>query len=260
MLPSRLARTWNLDSLVRDTHTPRFKAVLFDFGGTLDADGIPSVGQFLHAYRLAGGYRTADEFETIFRESDRQLAEHPAIRTFGFRDTVAAQSRLLAALVSNNEQLDPTRIAATIYDDVRGAVTRNRHVLQALKASGIRSAVVSNFTGNLASWLAELDLASVIDLVIDSAVVGVRKPDPAIFRLALEQLHVLPAQALMVGDNPFADIRAAAEIGMATCWLAPLARPVPVGCTPTFRIARLSDLLAQLEVAPVGALVVPCTG
>lgn len=245
---------------MRDTRAPRFKAVLFDFGGTLDADGIPSVGQFLHAYRVAGGHRSADEFETIFRESDRQLAEHPAIRALGFRDTVAAQSRLLAALVSNDEQVDPTRIAATVQDDVRTAVSRNRHVLRALKASGIRTAVVSNFTGNLARWLAELDLASFVDLVIDSAVVGVRKPDPAIFRLALEQLHVEPSQALMIGDNPSADIRAAADIGMATCWLAPSTRPAPDGCTPTFRIARLSDVLAQLEVAPDGALVVPCTG
>jgi FMN phosphatase YigB (HAD superfamily) len=63
----------------------------------------------------------------------------------------------------------------------------------------------------------------------------------------------------MVGDNPFADIRAAASLGMSTCWLAPLARAVPEGCSPTFRISRLSELLAQLQLAPFSSASAPCT-
>jgi FMN phosphatase YigB (HAD superfamily) len=80
--------------------------------------------------------------------------------------------------------------------------------------------------------------------------VGFRKPDPRIFTRALEALGVQASSALMVGDNPFADIRGAAGAGMSTCWLAPLTRAVPEGCEPTFRIESLRELPDLLQRAP----------
>jgi putative hydrolase of the HAD superfamily len=234
-------------SRASDSSGPRFRAVLFDFGGTLDADGEPAVAQFLRGYRAAGGHHTRADFEENFRESDRQLAADPAIRTAGFRHTVDAQSRVLAALVADSERVDPTTIAGTVCDAVVAIAKRNARILATLRARGIRTAVISNFTGNLELCLAELGLASVLDVTVDSAIVGIRKPDPEIFTLALDRLGVAPANALMVGDNPFADVRPAAALGISTCWLAPPSRSVPEGCTPTFRIASLSELLGCLD-------------
>lgn len=237
----------------------RFDAVLFDFGGTLDAEGEPAVEQFFRAYRAAGGQRSAREFEPIFRDSDRQLAADSATRTRGLRDTLLEQTRLVAAL-AGDAKLDAAAMAAAVHAAVRAAADRNIAVLRTIRERGMRIGVVSNFTGNLDRCLAELGIAPLVDVVIDSAVVGVRKPDPTIFGLALQQLGVGAPRALMVGDNPFADICAAASLGMSTCWLAPLARPLPDGCAPTIRIARLTDLLAHLDVARTGSLVAPCTG
>jgi len=222
---------------------PRFLAALFDFGGTLDADGEPAVDQFFHAYRTAGGGRTDAEFDAIFRESDRRLAADPRIATAGFRDTVEIQSRVIAHLVRESEHIDPLSIAQTVYGRVVPIATRNAGILGALQTLGVRTGVISNFTGNLQQCLAELGLAAVIEVVIDSALVGTRKPEPRIFQLALDRLGVVAGDALMVGDNPFADIEAAAALGLATCWLAPMSRPVPEGRTPTFRIESLSALL-----------------
>lgn len=243
---------------MNDGRTARFAAVLFDFGGTLDADGDPSIEQFRRAYRQAGGQRSDCDFESVFRESDRRLAADAKTRSLGFRDTVTAQSRLLVWLMRHTERLDALQIAATVVEAARSAAERNLLVLQALRTRGILTAIVSNFTGNLDHCVVELGLAPAIDLIVDSAVVGVRKPDPAIFALALQQLHVDARHALMVGDNPFADIRAASALGISTCWLAPLARMAPDGCPSTFRIARLVDLLARLEIAEAAA-VAPCT-
>jgi HAD superfamily hydrolase (TIGR01509 family) len=245
---------------VGDSRTSRFLAVLFDFGGTLDADGEPAVDQFFRAYRAVGGRRDAEEFTMIFRESDRQLASDPAIGTLGFRETVKAQSRLLARLMGDVSSVDAAHMAKLVGEDAVAAAQRSARTLEALHARGIRTGIVSNFTGNLGQCLADLGLASAVDVVIDSAVVGVRKPERAIFLLALERVGVEPNRALMVGDNPFADIQAAAALGMSTCWLAPLSRAVPDGCAPTFRIARLSDLLVHLQAAPTSAKDLRCTG
>jgi putative hydrolase of the HAD superfamily len=219
---------------------PRVNAVLFDFGGTLDADGEPSGAQFFRAYHASGGSLTAAAFDPVFRESDRLLADHPSIRRLGFRDTILTQSRLLAELLPDAEEI---AIATAVHDPAVAIASRNAGILRVLRDRGIRIGVVSNFTGNLDRCLRELGLAPLIDAVLDSAVAGVRKPVPEIFTRALDQLGVPAERALMVGDNPFADIMAAAEAGMATCWLAPLTRAVPPGCAPTFRITRLTDLV-----------------
>jgi putative hydrolase of the HAD superfamily len=230
-----------------DAPAPRFDAVLLDFGGTLDADGEPAVEQFHRAYRTAGGRRSGDEFDRVFRESDRQLAAHSGIARLGFRDSVEQQSRLIAALVSGNERVDASAMAGMVHAAACATAERNVRILEQLRDRGMRTALVSNFTGNLARCVAELGLAHVFDAIVDSAVVGVRKPDARIFTIALERLGVGPSRALMVGDNPYADIGGAAAAGIATCWLAPLARAVPEGCAPTFRIARLGELMDHLE-------------
>ena len=244
---------------IRGSRSTRFNAVLFDFGGTLDADGVPAVEQFFRAYRDAGGRTRGENFEVLFRESDRLLAGDPAIRTRGFRDTVHEQSRLLTAL-AGDAHLDPDAIAGLVHGAARVAAERNAVLLRALRDRGLRLGVISNFTGNLDRCVTELGLAPLVDVIIDSAIAGVRKPDAAIFRLALEHLGVDARRALMVGDNPFADIRAAASLGMSTCWLAPPDRFVPDECVPTYRIERLADLVHLIDASSAGALAAPCTG
>jgi HAD superfamily hydrolase (TIGR01549 family) len=227
-----------------------YAAVLFDFGGTLDADGTPTLDQFLRAYRSAGGVRSAGEFEVIFRESDRQLAADPVTRGLGFQEMVAAQSRLLARLTHDSERVDADQIAASVHDAAAAIAARNLEMLRRLRVSRFQLAAVSNFTGNLARCLSDLNLAPMFEAIVDSAVVGVRKPDSRIFNLALEQLGVSASRALMVGDNPFADIGPAEALGMGTAWLAPLSRPAPPGCAPTFRIESLPELMSQLDPSP----------
>lgn len=223
------------------------RAILFDFGGTLDADGLPSVGQFSAAYRAEGGERDAEAFAGAFRGSDHELAALAHIAGLAYTATVDAQVALLAARLPEDAGVDWRAVSARVIAAARSTAARNRPVLQALRARA-RLGVVSNFTGNVDRCLDELGLLDLFDTVTDSAVVGHVKPDPEVFRIALRALDVPPANALMVGDNPFADVRAAAALGMATCWLAPLDRPVPDECTPTYRITHLPELITALGV------------
>jgi putative hydrolase of the HAD superfamily len=93
-------------------------------------------------------------------------------------------------------------------------------------------------------------LADHLDLLIVSGEVGVAKPDPAIFRLALEQLEVSASQALFVGDSPEYDLRGAAAAGLAFVWMNAGGQELPDGLArPLATIGRLGELIGILGVA-----------
>lgn len=217
--------------------------VLFDFGGTLDADGIHWSPRFHAAYRAAGGSLDRPSFDELFKQSDRALARLPGIRQFGFHDTVAWQARLVLEFVPDGRRIDPNRVAAAFHAEACRTVQRNRPVLERL-ARRYRLGVLSNFTGNLDPCLRELGLTGLFQVVSDSTLVGATKPDPRIFTESLAALGVPADRAWMVGDNFDADIRPAAQLGMRTCWITAPERGVPPQAreAPTARIARLPDV------------------
>jgi HAD superfamily hydrolase (TIGR01549 family) len=91
-----------------------------------------------------------------------------------------------------------------------------------LRAHGVPVAVVSNSEGQLQELFDKLGLGGVFDLVIDSHHVGVEKPDPRIFALALEQLGVAAGDALHLGDTFATDVVGARAAGMRTALIDPL--------------------------------------
>jgi FMN phosphatase YigB (HAD superfamily) len=213
--------------------------VLFDFGGTLDADGVYWSPRFHAAYRAAGGALDFTAFDPVFKATDEALARLPEIRTLGFRDAIGAQARLLAARLP--DRVDVEGMTERLHTDAIAIVNRNRPVLARL-GQRYRLGIVSNFTGNLQPCLEELDLARLFTVVSDSTIVGWSKPDARIFAHTLAALEVPAQRAWMVGDNFEADIRGAANLGMQTCWLAPAERVAPDGPAPTARIHRLPDV------------------
>jgi FMN phosphatase YigB (HAD superfamily) len=213
--------------------------VLFDFGGTLDADGVYWSPRFHAAYLAAGGSLDFTAFDPLFKATDDALARLPDIRTLGFRAAIRAQARLLAARLPDH--VDAEGMAERLHADAVAVVARNRPVLERL-GRRYRLGIVSNFTGNLEPCLEELDLAKLFTVVSDSTVVGWSKPDARIFVHTLAALRAPAQRAWMVGDNFEADIRGAASVGMRTCWLASTDRVAPDGLAPTARIPRLPDV------------------
>ena len=96
-----------------------------------------------------------------------------------------------------------------------------REALQRLRAAGFRLGVVSNSEGTVEAMLESVGLRPLLDTVVDSAVVGVVKPDPRIFQIALDRLDVAAAEAVMVGDSPSADVAGARAVGARAVLLDP---------------------------------------
>lgn len=94
-----------------------------------------------------------------------------------------------------------------VHDDVEPAMRR-------LKARGMALGVISNWDRRLVGLLDGLGLGELLDTVVSSADVGLRKPDPRIFELACERLGVRPQEAAHVGDHHYADVLGAQTAGM----------------------------------------------
>src|SRR5439155_6795742 len=104
------------------------------------------------------------------------------------------------------------------WDPARQTAANTPALLEALRARGLKLALVSNAFDP--GWLLHRDLeqmglADRLDFAVFSSEVGKRKPHPAIFERALEALGVQPGSALFVGDRLYEDIRGAGEVGMA---------------------------------------------
>jgi len=94
-----------------------------------------------------------------------------------------------------------------VFDDVLP-------VMEKLRQSGLRMAVVSNFAPALPRILSDKGIASYVDPIIVSTLVGFEKPDPRIFRHALELTGLRPDQVLYVGDHEINDVWAPAQVGI----------------------------------------------
>ncbi len=117
-------------------------------------------------------------------------------------------------------------------------------LLAALDRAGVPWGVVTNGAETQYLKLRRLGLEGRGRCVVVSEVVGVHKPDSAIFRLAAGHLGVEPARILFVGDHPRKDVVGAAGVGMATAWLRRgRAWPVDLAETPpTHEIDALAEL------------------
>lgn len=121
-------------------------------------------------------------------------------------------------------------------------------ILQALRGSYRLGLITNGPTLIQQAKIERLGLVDLLDVLLISEEVGVAKPDPRIFALALERLRVAPSQALFVGDSPEHDLRGAAAAGVDVVWLNRHGGELPAGLpAPLATIARLDELLPLLQ-------------
>ncbi len=216
------------------------KAVLFDAGNTLlflDHDRMAAavgavLGVPLDPQRLAGaaGYaaRAAERARGIDRDRARVYLEAlfagagvPAARMGDVGDCLRrlhGEGHLWCRLAPGT-----------------------REALDRLRAGGLRLGVVSNSDGRVEEALIAAGLRDCFDVVLDSALLGVEKPDPAIFLAALGALGVAPSDALYVGDLYDVDVVGARAAGMEAVLLVPDAAGPGPDCRRFTSISALAD-------------------
>jgi putative hydrolase of the HAD superfamily len=146
-------------------------------------------------------------------------------------------------------QLVPMLRGARASDLWSSVMPRVPESLAALKALGLRLAVVSNSDGTVEQMLRSVSLLDYLDAVIDSAVVGYEKPDPRIFEHALGRVGADPATTLHVGDLYDADVVGARRAGLHALLLDPFGDWTPIDCDTIPEVSALATALARARGA-----------
>lgn len=195
-----------------------FDAVLFDFGGVF----TPSPFQVLRDAAADLGIPPEVAVATCFGGYD-QDTDHPWHRLE--RGEVSAQEALvaIAAIAAESSyHIDPIAIlrrglgsGGLIRDDVV-------EVVRQVRGHGLKTAIVTNNIKEYsASWRALIPVDELFDLVIDSCEVGMRKPDPRIFQLTLDQLGGIPSRRAAFLDDAPGNVAAARSLGLHAILVQP---------------------------------------
>ena len=195
------------------------KGVIFDYGGTLDTNGVHWFHIFRQVYAQHLPQITEKQLREAYVYGERYLATHRVIESED--DFLAMLKKKVAIQTSQLEVKDEDVISqlATDCDNlVRAHMETTRKVLDALSGR-YPMVLVSNFYGNIHAVLSVYGLDGYFKEVIESAVVGVRKPDPQIFALGVEALGLQPEEIIVIGDSYSKDIVPAHSLGCRTLWI-----------------------------------------
>jgi putative hydrolase of the HAD superfamily len=193
--------------------TNRVRALVFDFGGVFTDSPFEVVQAFGEGLGLSAGSVTEIVFGSYEQDGDHpwHQLERGEISLESAREEILSLGRkqdvevdiyeLFAGMVRNNAGVDRRQ---PLVDKVR-----------LLKSQGYTTGIITNNVlefGN--AWRELIPVDELFDFVVDSCHVGVRKPDPQIFRLAMEQLGSIDAACTVFLDDYPANVRAAEILGM----------------------------------------------
>lgn len=217
------------------------KGILIDYGGTIDSDGIHWFDAFREAYALVADV-PKELLWDAYVHTERTLGGNPIITPdFTFRHTLQVklflQAEYLQSKGINISDVAQNAILDYCYNKVVHHISAvSKPVLEKLHIK-YPMVLVTNFYGNMHTVLEEFGLSRLFKDIIESSVVGVRKPDPEIFRLGVAALGLTPTETVMIGDSPEKDILPAQSIGCHTC---------EIGDCPQLHISEVPNYLEQL--------------
>jgi HAD superfamily hydrolase (TIGR01509 family) len=220
------------------------RAVLFDAGNTL---------LFLDYPRLAQGVGSALGLPLTGEALSRHVsaatqAMERAAGTDQDRATAYLEALFLLGGVPSHRMGEVRNCLRRLHGERHlwsSVAERSAESLGRLREAGFKLAVVSNSDGRVEEALEAAGLRRYFDVVIDSALAGVEKPDPRIFHAALDALGVAPEEALYVGDLYEIDVLGAQAAGIDAVLLGKLEPGAGRRCRTTPSICDLvNDLLS----------------
>jgi putative hydrolase of the HAD superfamily len=200
------------------------KGIIFDYGGTLDSRGVHWSEVLWQGYQQASVPIDKDTFRTAYVEGERALARERIILP---QDNFYTLLRKKVALEISYLPQQPDEATCSRWVDEIAFYCDNaarqciNEVLPLLEQLHDRypMMLVSNFYGNIDEVLRDYGIRHLFKGIIESAVVGVRKPNPTLFKLGVDALELEPEEVLVVGDSLRKDIEPAEHLGCKVLWL-----------------------------------------
>jgi len=205
----------------------KIRGFLFDYGGTIDSNGVHWAEIIWQAYQLEKVPVSKETFRNAYIYGERTLGKNPIIKPYHtFLDMMRLKIDIQIEWLIAERQLPESEnipvwkrgIAGFCYEYARSSVKKAYPIIERI-AENFPLALVSNFYGNISTVLKDFQIDCFFPVIIESSVVGVRKPDPQIFRLGVKALQLSENATVVVGDSYEKDIVPAASVGCRTIWL-----------------------------------------
>lgn len=229
----------------------RYRAVLFDAGGTLLFLDHARIAERLSA--VCGARLTQARLDEA--APGAALALEQAAGTDGERAARYLEVLCLSAGLPASRWLDGRSELYRMHRERHlwsAGDARTGPALARLRERGILLGVVSNSDGRVEDALRAAGLLEYFDVVVDSSIAGIEKPDPRIFQAALDQLGIPADDALYVGDVQEVDVAGAQAAGMAAALVGPNASAAEVRSAAT--VADLVDDLLGTAIESAAAV------
>lgn len=231
----------------------RVKAVAFDFGGTLDSPFLHWMDIYLDIYTKELNLPlTKENFRDSYVYTEQTIERETLVKpTYTLYDTQLLKARLQFSSLVEKEVLPneekfkeeiPLLAARLVTDYSSAYVKAARKVLDELGKS-YKLLLVSNYYGNLETLVTDLGIRDCFFTLTDSTIVNIRKPDPAIWKLAIEQAGFTPEEVVVVGDSTKNDILPGLSLGCQVIQGIPSTKELP---TDIPAIRHLNDILNLL--------------
>lgn len=203
------------------------KGYIFDYGGTIDTAGCHWGQKLWHSYKRHNIPVTEQQFRDAYVYVERALGSTPIIKShYTFHKTLDIKLRIEMEYLMKNGAWNATEeefhsmhglLLEDVYGEVLQTVKYSGEILSELKKE-YPMVLVSNFYGNINVVLEEFRLKELFSDVIESAVVGIKKPDSRIFTMGVEALKMDAKDTVVVGDSYYKDIVPAHKAGCNTIW------------------------------------------
>lgn len=211
----------------------KLKVVFFDAAGTL-IRVRGTVGEHYiqqarrYGYRGEAGVSEINRaFGTVFRQKQPLLVSASSVEELRdlerewWRDVVGETFRLFGSF----DRFDD--FFRSVYDWFGTAEPwllepGSKDILERLRSQGFRLGIISNFDSRLTDVLSALEVDRHFDEIVISSVVGAAKPDPVIFRTALQRMQTEPRHSLHLGDDLCDDVEGATNAGLQAVLYDPL--------------------------------------
>ena len=202
----------------------KIKGIIFDYGGTLDSRGVHWSEVLWQGYQEAQVPIDKEIFRKAYVEGERALAcERIILPQDNFRTLLYKKAAIEIGYLplQAGESMRDTwanQIADYCDDAARTCIDEARPMLERLHEH-YPMMLVSNFYGNIDEVLRDYGIRHLFKGIIESAVVGIRKPNPTLFRLGIDALELEPEEVMVVGDSLRKDIEPAESLGCHVLWL-----------------------------------------
>lgn len=204
------------------------QGIIFDYGGTIDTNSRHWAEVLWAKYVEHQVPVDKESFREAYVFGERTLAKYPFVQPWHtFREVLAIKAKLQMEWLAEQRRLDAdeaqvrsyaAKVAGSCYEHVLEVLKVTRPVVEGL-AKKYKLVLVSNFYGNIQIILEDFGLLVFFDEIVESSVVGVRKPDPAIYRLGVEAMGFEAGHVLVVGDSFSKDVVPAKAVGCRVAWL-----------------------------------------